>query len=154
MKLEFKGTFTHTIDHKGRVSIPSSLRRMLPQKGRGALTMTQGLDGCLFLYPKVEWEGVKEKLRKLSFLKANNRRFTRKFLAKCYDVEIDTQGRIKIPQDLVEVAGLEKEALFLGLLDKIEVWNPHVYSKYITEGEGTLEDDAERVLFPGEVEKD
>ncbi|UCF78316.1 MAG: division/cell wall cluster transcriptional repressor MraZ [Candidatus Eiseniibacteriota bacterium] len=150
MEIGFKGKFTHTIDHKGRVSIPSTLRRTLPRKASQAFVVMKGLDGCLFLYPRSEWESVQRRLKGLPFWKADTRRFSRIFLENAYDVEIDSQGRIKIPQELLDVAKFKKEVLFLGVLDRIEIWNPRVYSKYQSERKGTLEEAAERVFVPRE----
>ena len=150
MEVSFKGTFTHTIDQKGRLSIPSELREMLPKSERRNFTVMRGLDGCLFLYPKREWERVQKRLNRLPFWKADTRRFARMLVPTAYEVQTDAQGRIVIRQTLLDEARFGKEVLFLGMGDRIEIWNPKVYKKYLTEGNVTFEEVAEKVMVPRE----
>jgi MraZ protein len=144
MEISFKGTFTHTIDHKGR------LREMLPGNERKAFTVMRGLDGCLFLYPKREWERVQKRLTRLPFWKADTRRFARMLIPTAYEVKPDEQGRIVIRQTLLDEARFDKEVLFLGMGDRIEIWNPRIYRKYLTKGNVTFEEAAEKVMVPRE----
>ncbi|MFH0777335.1 MAG: division/cell wall cluster transcriptional repressor MraZ [Candidatus Eisenbacteria bacterium] len=150
MEVVFKGQFAHSVDHKGRVSIPSSFRRVLTKRDRHTFTITNGLDGCLYLYPQMEWDKVQQRLKKLAFWRSDNRRFIREFLENAYDVEVDGQGRIKIPQVLIEMARLDREVLFLGGLDKIEVWNPRTYRGYRKASKHTFEEIAEKVFVTRE----
>jgi MraZ protein len=150
MEVSFKGTFTHTIDRKGRLSIPSELREMLPKNERKDFTVMRGLDGCLFLYPKREWERVQKRLNRLPFWKADTRRFARMLVPTAYEVKPDAQGRIVIRQALLDEARFGKEVLFLGMGDRIEIWNPRFYKKYLTEGNVTFEEAAEKVMVPRE----
>jgi len=150
MEIAFQGTFVHTVDQKGRLSIPAPLREMLPRGERKIFTVMRGLDGCLFLYPRKEWAEVQKKLKRLPFWKADTRRFARLFLHMAFYVEADDQGRITIPQELVEEAKFGREVWFVGVGDRIEIWNPKVYRKYLAKDHVTFEEAAEKVLVPRE----
>jgi len=154
MEIAFQGTFAHTIDQKGRLSIPATLREMLPKSQQKEFTVMRGLDGCLFLYPRREWERVQRKIKRLPFWKADTRRFARLFFQRAYNVKPDKQGRITIPQELLDETKFDKEVWFLGVGERIEIWNPKVYKKYMTDGNVTFEEAAEKVLVPREDASD
>ena len=115
----FMGEFNHTIDAKGRLIIPSRFRELLGDE----FVLTKGLDGCLSIYPMEEWEAFEEKLRALPLTNKNARTFSRFFVAGATPCELDKQGRILIPQTLREFAGLDKDVVLVGVIDKIEVWD-------------------------------
>lgn len=150
MEVSFKGTFKHAMDHKGRLCIPVELREMLPKNERKNFTVMRGLDGCLFLYSRREWERVQGSLNRLPWWKADTRRFARMLVPTAYEVKTDGQGRIVIRQNLIEEAKLEKDVLFLGVGDRIEIWNPALYKKYLTKSKVTFEQAAEKVMVPKE----
>ncbi|HHU74405.1 MAG TPA: division/cell wall cluster transcriptional repressor MraZ [Clostridiales bacterium] len=114
----FMGEFNHSIDAKGRIIIPSKFREVLGEQ----FVITLGLDGCLFVYPNDEWQIFVEKLKKLPGTK-EARQLHRYFLARAAACEADKQGRILIPANLRESAGLEKDIVFVGVLNKIEIWS-------------------------------
>lgn len=114
----FMGEFEHSIDSKGRIIIPSRFREDLGEK----FFITVGLDGCLFVYPQKEWEEFSEEIRKLPGTK-EARHLQRTFFGKAAACEVDKQGRILIPSVLREAAGLEKDIVFVGVLNKIEIWS-------------------------------
>ena len=114
----FMGQYNHTIDEKGRVIVPSKFREEL---GEG-FVVTAGLDGCLYLYPKKDWENFAAGLNQLPFTK-EAREFQRHFMLNAAECEIDKQGRILIPQKLRIRAALEKEVVFVGMISKIELWD-------------------------------
>lgn len=116
--LMFMGEFIHTIDAKGRIIIPSKFREGLGDE----FVITQGLDGCLFAYPLAEWQLFVEKLKKLPGTK-EARQLQRYFMAGAALCQADKQGRILIPAKLRESAALEKDIVFVGVLNKIEIWN-------------------------------
>ena len=118
----FTGEYNHSIDAKGRVIVPSKFREQLGEE----FVVTKGLDGCLFVYPKSEWEGIEEKFRGLP-TNAETRRFMRFFFAGAATCEVDKQGRILIPSVLREFAGLEKDVVLVGVLSKIEIWDKQSY---------------------------
>ena len=115
----FMGEYNHIIDAKGRLIIPARFRELLGEE----FILTKGLDGCLSIYPMDEWKAFEEKLRALPLTNKNARTFTRFFVAGATNCELDRQGRILVPQTLREFAGLEKEVVLTGNLDRIEIWS-------------------------------
>ena len=113
------GEFNHSIDPKGRLIIPSKFRDILGED----FVITKGLDGCLFLYPNNEWKIFEEKLRTLPLTNKNARTFTRYFLGSAVDGGLDKQGRVLISSALREFAGLEKEVVLVGVLERVEIWD-------------------------------
>ena len=121
----FMGEYNHTIDAKGRLIIPSKFREQLGEE----FVLTKGLDGCLSIYPMNEWEAFEEKLRALPLTNKNARTFSRFFVAGATTCELDKQGRILVPQTLREFAGLEKDVVLTGNLNRIEVWSKEKWSE-------------------------
>ncbi len=122
----FIGEYAHNLDDKGRIAIPKKFRSDL----RKGAVVTRGLDSCLFLYTKKEWEKLAEKLANLPFAQANTRAFARLMLAGAMDVEIDGQGRIVLPEYLRQFAGLNKEVIVAGLYSRLELWDSAKWSEY------------------------
>lgn len=114
----FMGEFNHTIDTKGRIIIPSKFREDLGEE----FVITLGLDGCLFAYPNSEWQAFVDKLKTLPGTK-EARQLQRYFMAGAAECETDKQGRILIPAKLRETTKLDKEIVFVGVLNKIEIWS-------------------------------
>ncbi|SCZ77035.1 division/cell wall cluster transcriptional repressor MraZ [Acidaminobacter hydrogenoformans] len=123
----FIGEFTHALDTKGRVSIPSKFREALGDQ----FYITKGLDNCLFVFPKNEWQLFEEKLKALPMTNKNARAFVRLFFSGASECELDKQGRILIPQTLREHAGIEREAVIIGTGTRIEVWSQDGWNGYI-----------------------
>ena len=121
----FMGEYNHVIDAKGRLIIPARFRELLGEE----FIMTRGLDGCLSVYPMDAWEAFETKLRALPLTNKNARTFTRFFVAGATNCELDKQGRILVPQTLREFAGLEKEVVLTGNLDRIEIWSKEKWSE-------------------------
>ena len=117
------GEYEHTIDAKGRLSMPSKLRRDMGE----AFIVTKGLDGCLFAFSQEEWKNFETKLKSLPLSDKNARNFVRFFLAGATECEIDKQGRFLIPGNLREAAKLEKEAVIIGVGTRLEIWNKEVW---------------------------
>ena len=117
------GEYEHTIDAKGRLSMPSKLRRDMGE----AFIVTKGLDGCLFAFSQDEWKNFETKLKALPLSDKNARNFVRFFLAGATECEIDKQGRFLIPANLREAATLEKEAVIIGVGTRLEIWNKKVW---------------------------
>lgn len=120
----FMGEYVHTIDAKGRIIIPSKFREELGDE----FVITLGLDGCLFAYPNSEWQLFVEKLKTLPGTK-EARQLQRYFMAGAAACQADKQGRILIPAKLRESAALDKEIVFVGVLNKIEIWNKERWEK-------------------------
>jgi len=131
----FLGEYQHAIDGKGRLQIPKKFRAELA----GGATITRGLDGCLFLYPKNKWAEFEEKLVSLPITKADARVFARHMLSGAFEVAIDKVGRVLIPPALRKYAGLETEVVAIGVGKRIELWDLEKWNKY----RQTLERDSE-----------
>lgn len=114
----FMGEYNHTIDEKGRVIVPSKFRESLGD----VFVVTQGMDGCLLGYPKEEWEKFVQSLQTLPISK-DARKLQRYFMAGAVECETDKQGRILISSKLRQAAALEKDVVFVGVLNKIEIWS-------------------------------
>lgn len=115
----FMGEYNHSIDTKGRLIIPSRFREELGDD----FVVTKGLDGCLFVFPDNEWHAFEEKLKALPLTNKSARQFARFFVAGATPCELDKQGRILLPQTLREFAGLEKDVVLTGMLNRIEIWS-------------------------------
>lgn len=122
----FIGEYTHSIDEKGRMAIPSKMRRDVSS---GAV-VTRGIDDCLWLFPKKEWQALAEKLASLPLSDANSRAFSRLMLAGAMEVEFDSQGRILLPGYLRAFAGLKKNAIVAGLYNRLEIWDAEKWEQY------------------------
>lgn len=114
----FMGEYNHTIDAKGRLIIPSKFREQLGE----AFVITKGNDGCLSIYTKEAWETFLEGIKRMPNNKIT-RQYVREFVSSAEEVETDKQGRALIPALLREHAGLEKDVVLAGVIDKIEVWD-------------------------------
>lgn len=137
----FIGEYQHNIDVKGRLAIPAKFRQSL---SRGAV-VTKGLDNCLFLYPKEEWEKLANKLATLPLAKANSRAFARLMLAGAMDVEIDSVGRVLIPDYLRQYAKMKKRIIIAGLYSRLEIWDEELWQKYKESTEEKSGDIAEAI---------
>lgn len=122
----FIGEYAHNLDDKGRLAVPKKFRTDL---AKGAV-ITRGLDTCLFLYTKKEWEKLAEKLASLPFAQANTRAFARLMLAGAMDVDIDKQGRIVVPEYLRTYGAISKEVIVAGLYNRLEIWDLATWDAY------------------------
>ena len=137
----FIGEYTHSIDDKGRLAVPSKFRQGL---AKGAV-VTKGLDNCLFLYGIDEWEKLAHNLAQLPISKSNTRAFSRLMLAGAMDVEIDKQGRIVIPEYLRKFAQISKKVVVAGLYNRIEIWDQEAWDNYKNETESDSNQIAEHL---------
>lgn len=122
----FIGEYTISMDGKGRIAVPAKFRSLL----NTAAVVTRGLDQSLFLYPRKEWETIASKLAALPLSKANSRAFSRLMLAGAWDIELDKQGRIMIPEYLRKFASLSKKIVVAGLYNRIEIWDEQAWTEY------------------------
>ncbi len=120
------GEYTHTIDDKKRLSLPTKFRKELGTK----VVVTHGLDSCLFLFSVKQWERITMKLGELSMGSADSRGFNRFLLAGATEAEVDSAGRILIPDFLKEFAGLEEKVIVTGVSDRVEIWNDKAWTDY------------------------
>lgn len=144
--VNFLGSYTHTVDHKGRVNVPVKFRKHIRTDEDDTLIITRGLDGCLFVYPIDEWEQIDTRLRELPVTRQNTRIFIRMLSSQAVAVSMDKQGRIALPRQLIELAGIETEVLIVGTLDHFELWSPEEYDKVMNESGHTYESIAESLF--------
>ncbi|MBP9869298.1 division/cell wall cluster transcriptional repressor MraZ [Patescibacteria group bacterium] len=137
----FIGEFHHTLDDKGRMSVPVKFRASLAE---GAV-VTRGLDRSLFVYPKSVWETLAAKIAALSIGQADTRAFARLMLAGAMDVEVDKSGRIMVPEYLRTYAALTKSVVVTGLYDRLEIWDEAAWNEYSSKTEAAGNDIAERL---------
>jgi len=137
----FIGEYTYNLDTKRRLAIPAKFRRLLGKRA----VITRGLDNCLFLFPEKEWKKLADKISKLPLSQADARGFSRIMLAGASEVEIDTLGRILIPEYLTKYADLKKKIVIAGIANRIEIWDEKTWRKYQQKTEKEAGDIAERL---------
>lgn len=138
-KSMFIGEYKHTLDEKGRIAIPARLRYSKIGEEEYWVA-TKGFDRCLFVYPKDEWTRIVEKINeRLSLTNRDERSFLRMFISPANEQAVDKQGRIALPQSLREYAGIQREAVILGAIKRIEIWSEANWSKYREENEKSFD---------------
>lgn len=124
--IHFTGFYCHKLDSKNRVFIPAKMR-----KGVVDFMLTTGLDGCLYIYPRKNWESIINKFENLSLKnKYEERAFKRAFFSNAVESEVDSQGRILVPQNLREQANIKKDMVILGVSSRLELWSKEKWNKY------------------------
>jgi len=135
------GEYHHTIDDKGRLTIPAKIRYELGAN----FVVTRGLDNCLFIYPSSEWSKVIDKYKELPNTK-DARKFMRFFLSGATVSDFDKQGRVNIASPLINYASLEKDCVIIGVNDHLEVWSKTNWDNFILENEDDLSDIADKLF--------
>ena len=125
--MRFTGQYNHSLDTKGRVIIPSGFREKLGDR----FMVARGLERCISVYSMEAWENLENKIIELSQLNETARKFSRIFFATASEVETDKQGRILLPAQLRKYAGIDKECVVNGNLDKVEIWNPEKWAEEV-----------------------
>ena len=122
----FQGPSSLSLDVKGRLSVPTRHRDALGKEehGKGALTITRHPHGCLMIFPRPEWEKIRERVAAMPF---SAQWFKRIFLGNAMDVDMDASGRLLVPPELREAAGIDKEAMLLGMGSHFELWDKATY---------------------------
>ena len=137
----FIGEYSHTIDPKKRLAVPSKFRGELKNK----VVVTRGLDKCLFVYPIAVWNEIAGKLGTLPVGERDTRSFIRLMLAGAADVEVDKQGRILIPDYLKSYAGLKKGVIIAGIFNRLEIWDENKWRSYKSKAEKNTDEIAEQL---------
>lgn len=122
----FIGEYEHTLDEKKRVSLPKNFKHDLGKK----MVLTRGLDNCLFLYSMTSWKNIAGRLEQLSFAQADTRGFNRFMLSGAVEVEVDSAGRILIPDHHKRFASLKRTVVFAGVSDRVEIWDSSAWLAY------------------------
>jgi MraZ protein len=142
----FTGLFSRSIDEKLRVAVPKRLREALERGDRPAVYITPGTDQSLAIYTEESLTRLAERLAQVPPTRQDVRSFTRLFYARAQRVELDSQGRVRIPAELAELARLEKEIVLLGVQDHVEIWAADRWNAYLAERQGHYDEIAEAAL--------
>jgi len=142
-----KGTYRHRIDGKGRLPIPAAFRRVLGEAGDRGVVVTL-VDQCLAVYPPSEWTKLETQLAALPAFNKQVKALTRLLASRAADCEIDVQGRILLPSSLRKAAGLARDAVVVGVLNRFEVWSPEAWESFVRESERFLDDVSLDVQWP------
>lgn len=137
----FFGSYSHSLDDKNRLMIPSKMRESLSTH----LFMMKGFDGAISVYEQDAFQALINKLEKMAFLKKDTRSFLRTQLANTFELDVDKLGRIQIPTAIINKFNIGKEVIVLGAVDHIEIWDKTTYEAYQAENEPLFEEIAERL---------
>jgi MraZ protein len=141
----FYGEYQHSLDQKGRIIIPVKFRDELGNK----FILTKGLENCLFAYSKEEWGILEAKLKALPLTDKNARAFERFLFTGATECEMDKQGRVLVPQNLRDYAGLEKDIYIVGVSRRVEIWDKTKWEKYLSPENISPEEIAEKMTMLG-----
>ena len=123
MNLSFTGEYNYSLDQKGRLNIPAKFRKALDPKNDNTFVITRGFDPSLIVYPLIEWKKVEQQLLLLSSIKNKDRNFVRSIVRYATISKYDSQGRIQIPDMLLEYGQIQKQVSIIGMINKIELWD-------------------------------
>ncbi|EEG77635.1 division/cell wall cluster transcriptional repressor MraZ [Dethiobacter alkaliphilus] len=137
----FMGEYQHSVDGKGRLIMPAKFREALGER----FVVTRGLDNCLFVYPMEEWTILEKKLKALPFTRSDARAFMRFFFSGAAECELDKQGRVLVPNNLRDHAKLLKDAVVIGVSNRVEIWSQEVWDSYSEETGLSFENIAEKI---------
>ena len=149
LNISFTGEFRNTIDQKNRLSIPAKYRKALSPVNDNTFVLTRGFDQCLILYPLDEWKKVEGQLGSLSSIKVRHRNFVRSIVRCAIHVKYDSQGRIAIPENLIQYAKIDGNVTVIGMIKKIEIWSPNLLNNNGSDDliDGDYEDLANEINF-------
>ncbi|MEN8787609.1 MAG: division/cell wall cluster transcriptional repressor MraZ [Flavobacteriales bacterium] len=147
--MSYLGEYICKLDAKGRLTVPSGLKKQLDNEGREGFVLNRGFEGCLGLYPHKDWLEVSKKLNDLNLFTIKNRAFVRKFQNGATKLDMDGNGRVLLPKDLQEFAGISKEVVLFAYADRIEIWDKAKYDEVMNEEMGDFATLAEEVMSDG-----
>jgi MraZ protein len=149
----FTSEYESKIDAKGRLILPARIKSQLPalqsDNGEGEsyeLVVRRGFEQCLILYPMVEFKKVFSKISALNEFNEEYRKLQRNFLSGVVTLELDSNGRFLLPKNMLAYAKIEKEAMLIGMGNKVEIWNPEIYQKHLISDPAELSKLAEKHL--------
>jgi MraZ protein len=144
--IRFRGFYTHVLDDRKRLAVPSQFRSILDHESEGKLVLTPGYDHEISVYALVTWERIEEsELLTLSMDRLQARRYRRHFTFGIKEDHLDAQGRILVPTFLLEHAGITKDVIIVGEIDYFTVWSPDNYKRFSEEIEKSYSDDSESI---------
>ena len=150
----FLGQYLCKIDAKGRIKIPTGLKKQLESSNKGRFVVNFGFEKCLHLYPKDEWKRISTKVKQLNTFEKKKRDFVRFFFRGATEVQMDTADRILIPRHLLDYAGIKKELYLAAQVSIIEIWDKPTYDKMISVDSDEYSNLGEIVMGDGELNAD
>ncbi len=141
----FMGEFNHSVDEKGRLIMPAKFREGLGLN----FVITKGLDNCLFVYPKAEWQNLEAKLKSLPVTNTSARAFSRFFFSGATEAELDKQGRVLLPPNLRDYSKLDRDVVVIGVSNRVEIWSKAEWERYIQQADESFEEIAEKIVDLG-----
>ncbi|MFH1360079.1 MAG: division/cell wall cluster transcriptional repressor MraZ [Candidatus Omnitrophota bacterium] len=142
----FYGEYNHGIDRKGRLILPARFREISKEQGIEKFYLTRGLDKCIFMFSEDEWNLQEQKFRGLSFTKQEARSFNRMFFSGAVEVVPDRQGRFIIPEFLKEYALIKRDAIVIGISNRIEIWDQTTWRTFYADTKDSFEEIAEKMI--------
>lgn len=142
----FYGEYKHGIDRKGRLILPAKFRDICKDYEIERFFLTRGLDRCIFMFTENEWRVQENKFRSMPFTKAETRGFNRMFFSGACDVRPDKQGRFIIPPYLKDYAGIKRDAIVLGVSNRVEIWDKKSWEEFYTLKSDNFEQVAENLI--------
>ena len=142
----FTSEYTCKLDAKGRLVLPAKMKVNLPEAASNELFMREGFEPCLELYPLIEYKKIYSKIAGLNEFNAEYRKLQRNFFRGSTTVELDTAGRLLIPKSMLQYASLDKEIVVVGMGNRMEIWNPEEYEKFLIKDPQELSELAEKHL--------
>lgn len=142
----FTSEYTGKLDAKGRLVLPAKMKANLPETSSNELFMREGFEPCLELYPLIEYKKIYSKIAGLNEFNAEYRKLQRNFFRGSTTVELDTAGRLLIPKPMLQYANLDKEIVVVGMGNRMEIWNPEQYEKFLIKDPEELSELAQKHL--------
>lgn len=146
----FTSEYTCKLDAKGRLVLPARMKASLPNIASEELFMREGFEPCLELYPLMEYKKIYSKIAGLNEFNAEYRKLQRNFFRGSTTVELDASGRLLVPKTMLQYAQLNKDVIVVGMGNRMEIWNPEMYEKYIIQDPQELSELAEKHLTEGD----
>ncbi|MFA6276997.1 MAG: division/cell wall cluster transcriptional repressor MraZ [Pedobacter sp.] len=144
--IQLLGEFDCKLDAKGRLMVPSSLKKQLPSVEQEGLVINRGFEKHLVIYPKKVWEGIVAELSKLNQYEKKTREFIRFFTRGATELSLDASGRVLLPKSLLEFAGINGDVVLACQFDKIEVWSKAAYDNLLDNEPENFANLAEEVM--------
>jgi len=142
----FYGEYEHSLDTKGRIIVPSKFREVAKAHYIEHFYITRGLDKCLFMFGEEEWKNQEMKFKNISFTKRESRSFNRLFFSGTSEIEIDKQGRILLPKYLKDYADIKRDAVIIGVSNRIEIWSKELWRDFYKTQQGSFEEIADKLI--------
>ena len=140
------GEYECKLDPKGRLVLPAKVKGNLPDESGNQLVLVRGFEPCLVLYPRAAWRVIHEKVMALDEFNEGYRQFQRKFFRGMTEVELDSISRFMLPRSMLRYAGIEKEAIVVGLGNRCEIWDPARYDEFLIKDQQTFSQQAQKFL--------